>query len=169
MISYLVKEARRISLWGRCFIALLDSSAFKSIRWFSAYNLTNYSTHKGTSSRMRAGYFKNFKGSQELFKYNLDDIRFWGDENVWGTTRVRRDFWGRQMRSPEFIDFENPEVIRFLFRHFLGWFFSDVSIDKSFWPCRGVLCPNPRWLEEAEINNNSNENKKNELQSRSTG
>ncbi len=71
---------------ARCFIALLDSTAFKSIRWFSAYNLTNYSTHKGTSTRVRAGYFKNFKGSQELFKYNLDDIRFWGDENVWGTT-----------------------------------------------------------------------------------
>jgi len=69
---------------AHCFIALFDSINFKNVNWLSAHNLTNYTTHQKTSERIREIYFKNFKGSQGIFKYNLDDVRFWKDINVWG-------------------------------------------------------------------------------------
>lgn len=69
---------------SHCFISDLKGVNLFNIKWLSAYSLTRYSSKEESSKRIREIYFKEFKGGQGgIFGYNLDDVRFWDDLNVW--------------------------------------------------------------------------------------
>jgi len=73
---------------AHCFIADLGSDSYiNNIYWVRAFNLSNYKSLKEASERIRKIHFKEFKRrvddkGKSLYKYNLDDVRFW-DGPVW--------------------------------------------------------------------------------------
>ncbi len=73
---------------AHCFIAnYSDSNNFYNIFWLDQSSLSNYHNLGNTRRDIRDLYFKDFKTRQDgygnsLYKYNIDDIRFW-DGPVW--------------------------------------------------------------------------------------
>jgi hypothetical protein len=73
---------------AHCFIAdLKNNSFFKNIFWIRASSLSNYKNLNNAHHRIREMYFKDFSerkdgNNNSMYKYNLDDIRFW-DGPLW--------------------------------------------------------------------------------------
>jgi hypothetical protein len=73
---------------AHCFtVYLKGDSTFNDINWLSESNLSNFHSVEKTSFRIKEMYFKDFSKRQDvngksLYKYNLDDIRFW-EGPVW--------------------------------------------------------------------------------------
>jgi hypothetical protein len=74
---------------ANCFIAYCGKAdKIYNIEWLSAYNLSRYPSYREASKDIRIIYLNNFKGKgSSKLKYNLDDVRFWGDVNIWKTTK----------------------------------------------------------------------------------
>ena len=73
-----------------CFISDLNGVELNNIKWLSAYSLRRYASLEESSERIRKIYFTEFKGGEGgVFRYNIDDIRFWDDPNIWSDLRFR--------------------------------------------------------------------------------
>ena len=68
---------------ARCFVAQVEDTSITRISWFSPLNLSWYKTYSAASGKFRNFYLYNLAGSQESFQYNVEDVRFWTDNNVW--------------------------------------------------------------------------------------
>ena len=70
---------------ANCFVANCGKAGkMYDIEWLSAYNLSRYPSYREASKDIRIIYLNNFKGrGSSKLKYNLDDIRFWEDVNIW--------------------------------------------------------------------------------------
>lgn len=77
------EESNIFNYRAHCLIANIVGSKFTNIRWLSYYNISGYESLTNTSSRIREMHFLEFKNRPKNgVKYNLDDVRFWG-EPVW--------------------------------------------------------------------------------------
>jgi len=69
---------------AHCYIGLLDDLKIENIRWLDFYNLSFYPSIEQASNRIREIHFTEFNLRQDSgLDYNLDDVRFWNDDDVW--------------------------------------------------------------------------------------
>lgn len=97
---------------AHCFTANLNKgSTFNDIYWIRAFNISNFHTLKKASFRIREMYFKDFNerldvNDSSLYKYNLDDVRFWGGP-IWKIMEdeklKEREFENEKKNHPENI------------------------------------------------------------------
>jgi hypothetical protein len=67
------------------YISFCDSVTVKKVRWMSFYSLAQYPTEKEASDQIREIHFREFHlRKRSGLDYNLDDVRFWEDIDVWG-------------------------------------------------------------------------------------
>jgi hypothetical protein len=69
---------------AHCYIGFFADLKIQKIRWLNFYSLSQSQSIKGASNRIREIHFSEFNLRQDSgLDYNLDDVRFWDDDDVW--------------------------------------------------------------------------------------